>query len=79
VARGLSSAAESGDRLLRESVEAQPVLTAGAALGIGFLVGGGLPRGAVTLLLGVGGRLAASWLSEELLARPDERENDDPL
>lgn len=45
----------------------QLLRTLGAATGIGFLLGGGVPRGSLTLLLGVGVRLAGAWLGRELL------------
>jgi hypothetical protein len=46
---------------LRDTVSEQPLLAMGAAAGIGFFLGGGLTRGAVTLLLGAGARLAGEW------------------
>jgi hypothetical protein len=64
------------DRKLRGAVDAQPLLAVGAAAGLGFLLGGGLPRGAVTVLLGVGARLAGAWLQQEFLEPPYEEENE---
>ena len=61
---------------LREAVGAAPVLTLGAAAGIGFLLGGGLPRGALTVLLGVGARMAGAWLEQEFLERAEAQENE---
>ena len=61
---------------LRDTVEDQPVLAVGAAAGVGFLLGGGLPRGALTLLLGVGTRVAGAWLQREFLERADAQENE---
>lgn len=69
------SAAGEADRLLRDTVSAQPLLAVGAAAGLGFLLGGGLPRGALTLLLGVGARLAGAWLQQEFLEHADTQEN----
>jgi hypothetical protein len=64
------------DRLLRGAVSAQPLLTVGAAAGLGMLLGGGLPRGAITVMLGVGARMAGAWLQRELLQTSDEQENE---
>jgi hypothetical protein len=64
------------DRKLRDAVSAQPLLTVGAAAGLGFLLGGGLPRGALTMLLGVGARLAGAWLQQEFLEHADTQENE---
>lgn len=61
---------------LRDTVDEQPVLAVGAAAGIGFLLGGGLSRGALTLLLGVGTRMAGAWLQREFLERADAQENE---
>ncbi len=61
---------------LRDTVDGQPVLAVGAAAGIGFLLGGGLSRGALTLLLGVGTRMAGAWLQREFLERADAQENE---
>lgn len=65
------------DRKLRDGVSAQPLLAVGAAAGLGLLLGGGLlPRGALTLLLGVGARLAGAWLQQEFLEHADTQENE---
>jgi hypothetical protein len=61
---------------LRDTVDEQPVLAVGAAAGIGFLLGGGVSRGALTLLLGVGTRMAGAWLQREFLERADAQEKD---
>ena len=72
----LETAARDLHQKLRETVEGQPVLAVGAAAGVGFLLGGGLPRGALTLLLGVGTRMAGAWLQREFLERADAQENE---
>ena len=72
----LAHTAGEADRALRDAVSAQPVLVVGAAAGLGFLLGGGLPRGALTLLIGVGARLAGAWLQQEFLEPPDTQENE---
>jgi hypothetical protein len=58
--------AADADRMLRDAASAQPLLTVAAAAGLGFLLGGGLSRGALTVLLGVGARVAGAWLQQEL-------------
>jgi hypothetical protein len=69
------SAAEA-DRMLRDAASAQPLLTVGAAAGLGFVLGGGLSGGAVTVLLGVGARLAGTWLQQEFLESPHPEEDE---
>jgi hypothetical protein len=64
------------EETLREVVADAPVLTLGAAAGIGFLLGGGLPRGALTLLLGFGARMAGAWVEQEFLGRAHAQENE---
>ena len=71
---GVECAAGQADRILRDTVSAAPLLTVGAVAGLGFLIGGGLPRGALTLVLGVGARMAGTWLQHEFLERPDTQE-----
>lgn len=72
----LEGAAGDVDRKLRDTVSEQPLLAMGAAAGIGFLLGGGLTRGAVTLLLGAGARLAGEWFQQEFLERAHAQENE---
>jgi ElaB/YqjD/DUF883 family membrane-anchored ribosome-binding protein len=69
-----AASAKSGvERLLSEAVRAQPFTATAAAAGIGFLLGGGLPRGAMVLLVGTATRIAGAWLSNEILT-PKTRE-----
>jgi hypothetical protein len=75
-ARSLGADLEWLEEGLRELVREQPVLTVGAAAGLGFLLGGGPPRGVVTLLLGIGARMAGAWLEQEFLERADAQENE---
>jgi hypothetical protein len=63
-------------RTLRDTVDEQPALALGAAAGIGFLLGGGLSRGALTVLFGIGTRMAGAWLEQEFLERADAQENE---
>jgi hypothetical protein len=72
----LETAARDLQQKLRDTVEDQPVLAVGAAAGVGFLLGGGLSRGALTLLLGVGTRMAGAWLQREFLESADAQENE---
>jgi len=72
----VEDAAGDVDRKLRDAVSAQPLLAVGVAAGIGFLLGGGLSRGAASLLLGAGARLAGAWLQQEFLERADAQENE---
>jgi hypothetical protein len=73
----LGSATADVDRTLRHAVSAQPLLAVGAAAGIGFLLGGGLSRGAATLLLGVGARIAGAWLDEQVRERAHAQEENE--
>lgn len=72
----LEAAARDLHQKVRETVEDQPVVALGAAAGVGFLLGGGLSRGAITLILGVGTRMAGAWLQREFLERADAQENE---
>jgi hypothetical protein len=60
-------------RRLRDVVDERPGLALGAAAGIGLVLGG-LPRGAITVLLGVGTRMAGAWLQREFLGSADAQE-----
>ena len=63
----LERTAGAADRRLRGAVSAQPLIAVAAAAGVGFVLGAGLPRGAVSVLLGVGARLAGAWLQQEFV------------
>jgi hypothetical protein len=69
------AAATEAERMVRDAVSAQPFLAVGAAAGLGFLLGGGLPRGTAALLLGAGTRLAGAWLERELHERAHAQED----
>jgi hypothetical protein len=56
-------------RLARNVVDEQPFVLVGAAAGLGFLAGGGLPRGAGAVLLSGIARAGAAWLAGELSHR----------
>jgi hypothetical protein len=66
-ARSLRGDATRLGRRLAEEIDAQPLHAVVAALVVGFALGGGIPRGAITLLLGVGARAAGSRLGESIL------------
>ena len=56
-------------RELRKQVDAKPMQVVVGALCVGFALGGGIPRGVLTLLLGVGARAAGSRLGELIIER----------
>lgn len=62
------------DRMLQHTVSSVPLLAVGAAAGVGFILGGGLPRGALGVLFGIGARMASAWVEQEFLERPDNQE-----
>lgn len=64
-----ASLAREAERVLESATAREPYLSAAAAFGIGFLLGGGLPRGAATMLAGAGARLAAARFGEEIFNR----------
>jgi len=66
VLRELSHLTDEAQTFIRHNVEAYPLMATGAAAGAGFLVGGGLTRHGLALVLGVGARMAAGFLSDEL-------------
>jgi hypothetical protein len=66
-ARSLRSDASRLGRRLASEIDTKPLHAVVAALCVGFALGGGIPRGAITLLLGVGARAAGSRLGESIL------------
>lgn len=54
---------------LRREIDDEPLLAVVASLCLGFALGGGVTRGALTLLLGVGARAAGSRLGDTILER----------
>jgi hypothetical protein len=64
-------------RKLRDVLDERPMLALGAAAGVGLVLGG-LPRGALTVLLGVGTRvgtrMAGAWFQREFLESADAQE-----
>lgn len=54
------------ERTVREQLEARPYATLGAATGLGYLLGGGLPIGLGRLLFSMGGRLAFVMMAQRL-------------
>jgi hypothetical protein len=70
--RGASSLRDEAARLgrgLRDQIDTKPMQAVVAALCLGFALGGGIPRGVLTLLLGVGARAAGARLSEVIIER----------
>ena len=65
----IASTKDDALRLLKEAVVAEPFVATAAAAGLGFVLGGGLPRGTIALLFGTGARVAAAWLGEEIRLR----------
>ena len=65
----VASAKDGALRLLEEAVAAEPFVATAAAAGLGFVLGGGLPRRTIALLFGTGTRAAAAWLGEEIRLR----------
>lgn len=63
------SAGRGAERIVEQTVEAQPFVAVAAALGIGFALGGGLRGRVGTLLLGTFARAAATWVADELQRR----------
>ena len=68
----VASARSGAWRLLEDAVAAQPFTATAAAAGVGFVLGGGLTRATIALLLGTGTRAAATWLGEEIRMRAAE-------
>ena len=65
----VASAKDGALRLLEQAVVAEPFVATAAAAGLGFVLGGGLPRGTIALLFETGTRVAAAWLGEEIRLR----------
>lgn len=58
--------------LLRHQLERQPYATLAVASGVGYVLGGGMPRAALRMLIDVGGRLAVGHVIARLVADPIE-------
>ena len=73
----LPDALERARETVERAMKDDPYLATAAALGAGFLLGGGLTRSMMALLLGAGSRFVAAWLGEQILeaSAPDERES----
>lgn len=52
-------------------MRAEPYVATAAAMGVGFLLGGGLTAKTRMLLIGAGSRFLASWLGEEFVGSSD--------
>jgi len=69
-AQALASSVESTFReletILGQQVERRPYATLAAAVGLGYVLGGGLPSRMTSLLLGIGSRVALAALAREI-------------
>ena len=54
------------ERFVREQLDRRPYATLGAASGLGYVLGGGIPLGLGRLLFGLGGRLAFVMMAQRL-------------
>lgn len=54
------------ERVVRDQLTRRPYATLGAASGLGYVLGGGVPVRLVRMLLGLGGRLAVVMLAQRL-------------
>jgi len=73
--RTLSSDLERLRSQLAAAIQARPLAVVAAAAGIGFVLGGGLTRPTIGLLIQTGSRVAANWLGGAI--HPPEHENVD--
>ena len=74
ISEGAGDLSARADSALREVVRTDAGLAIGAAAGLGFLIGGGIPRGAVTVLLGFGARMGSAWLQDLFLETLQDKE-----
>lgn len=58
------------EELLRQRLKQRPYATIAAAVGVGYVVGGGLAPHVIRSVVGIGGRMAAGVLMQRLLATP---------
>ena len=61
---------------LRDQLERRPYVTLGAAAGIGYVLGGGVPKFVVRLAAGIGLRFAAYEIVKEVFAQSQPVEED---
>ena len=66
-ARSLRVDATRLGRRLADEIDARPLQAVVAALCVGFALGGGVPRAALTLVLGAGARAVGARLGEAIL------------
>jgi hypothetical protein len=70
LAQSLESAACEMETLFRERIEMHPLGMLAAALGIGYVLGRGLPSRLTSLLFSAGSRVALAAVARELMKRP---------
>jgi hypothetical protein len=63
------TAGREAEQKIESTVRQEPFLAVGAALGLGFLLGGGVQRSTWTVLLGVGSRMLAAKVGSDVLER----------
>jgi len=56
------------ERLVRDQLDRRPYATLGAATGLGYVLGGGLPVTLSRVLFGFGGRMAFMMMAQKLAA-----------
>ena len=71
LSQSLGDAAQEVTSYVRHQCRERPYVAVGTALGIGFVLGGGLTLRVGSLLLGAGGRLVANALLREVLQPSD--------
>lgn len=67
--RAARTACEDVSEVCRRQLDRNPYLTLGSIFGIGYVLGGGIPAGAVRLALGIGLRVGATVAVRELAER----------
>lgn len=70
LAEALRRARAEWEDLLRHRLKERPYATIAVAVGLGYVVGGGLAPGVIRSVVGIGGRMAAGILMQRLLAAP---------
>jgi ElaB/YqjD/DUF883 family membrane-anchored ribosome-binding protein len=77
LARSVESAVRELETMLGQQVEKRPYCTLAGAVGIGYVLGGGLPSRMTSLLLGIGSRIALAALAREMTRQQSEPSAED--
>ena len=72
----LDRARMDAQRVLHQFAESQPYALTGIAAGVGFVLGGGLRTRAVPVILASVARMAGVWLTNELLDRSSDDQDE---